>query len=670
MPQSFLWKCFVKGAKTKLRYRRTFATAMLTVSDIFVQYGDRVLLNRVNLVAKPGDRIGLVGRNGAGKSTLLKIIAGEMAPHEGRVSRPAHFTIGYLHQDMRLPQGKTVLDEAMTAFEEILALERELQAAQGELEQRDDYESEEYRVLLERIGDISERLHHLGQATTVADAERVLKGLGFQHSDMSRLTDELSGGWQMRVELAKILLRQPDLILLDEPTNHLDIESILWLEEWLNRYPGMLIVISHDRRFLDNVTNRTVEVVLGRLEDYKAPYSQYVALSEARRERLQAAYENQQRFIAERERTIARFMAKATKSKAAQSMQKQLGKLERIEIEEQDTATMRLRFPDAPRSGEVVAKAENLSKHYGALRVLDNVHFQILRGERVAFVGQNGQGKTTLAKLLVGVETPSSGQISLGYNVSIGYYAQNQADMLNPKLTLLETMEQHSPPEMRPRLRAILGAFLFSGEDVDKKVSALSGGERARLALACMLLRPINFLVLDEPTNHLDMLSKDVLKQALLDYNSTLLVISHDREFLSGLTTRTIEFRDHQLHEYLGDVNYFLEKRQVEHLHQVEMRTAPRHQSIPNSSPSAPQSNRATSPLSSEERKQLQRQVQRAEKRIAEIERELKQIEEQMSQPDFYNHPEHQQTLKRYQTNKAELEHWFQTWEEASEQLG
>ncbi len=646
---------------------------MLTLNNIYVQYGDRVLMDGINLVVKPGERIGLVGRNGAGKSTLLKIIAGEMSPHEGQVIKPTHFTIGYLHQDMLLPKGKTVLEEAMTAFAEVLALEEELLSVQEALAQREDYETAEYQRLLEQMGDITERLHHLGQATTVADAERVLAGLGFRHSDMSRLTDELSGGWQMRVELAKILLRQPDLILLDEPTNHLDIESILWLEDWLNKYPGMLIVISHDRRFLDNVTNRTVEIVLGRLEDYKVPYSQYVEQSAARREKLLAAYENQQRLIADRERTIARFMAKATKTKAAQSMQKQLDKMERIEIEEQDTAVMRLRFPDAPRSGEVVAKAENLSKRYGTIKVLEQVDFQIIRGERVAFVGQNGQGKTTLAKILIGVEQPTSGQVTLGYNVSVGYYAQNQAETLNPRLTLLETMEQHSPPEMRTRLRAILGAFLFSGEDVDKKVSALSGGERARLALACMLLRPFNFLVLDEPTNHLDMLSKDVLKQALLDFNGTLLVVSHDREFLSGLTTRTIEFRDHRLREYLGDVDYFLEKRQLDNMRQVEQRQqgTSRQPSQTTDSYAAPDEQaKAGAARSPEEKKQLQRQMQRAEKRIAEIEAELKAMEAQMGTADFYSRPDHTQTLERYQNSKRELERWYAEWEAACEQLG
>ena len=645
---------------------------MLNLSNVFVKYGDRTLLDHVNLVVKPGERLGLVGRNGAGKSTLLKIIADEMSPHEGDVVKPAHFTIGYLHQDMLLPKGKTVMDETMTAFAEVLALEKQLHDIQQELTHREDYESDSYHKLLEDMGDITEHLHHLGHATSQVDAERVLTGLGFQHSDMLRLTDEFSGGWQMRIELAKMLLRQPDLLLLDEPTNHLDIESILWLEDWLTRYTGMAIVISHDRRFLDNVTNRTTEIVLGRLEDYKVPYTKYVELSADRREKMQSAYENQQRVIADRERTISRFMAKATKTKMAQSMQKQLDKLERIEIDDMDTSVMNLRFPDAPRSGEITAKAEHLTKRYGNVKVLENVDFQLLRGERVAFVGQNGQGKTTLAKILVGAEPATSGTATLGYNVSIGYYAQNQAETLDPKITLLETMEKYSPPEMRTKLRAVLGGFLFSGGDVDKKVVALSGGERARLALACMLLRPFNLLVLDEPTNHLDMLSKDVLKQALLNYNGTLLVVSHDREFLSDLTDRTIEFRDHRLHEYLGDVNYFLEKRRLDNMRQVEMRSTVDggRSTVDGGRSTANGAGNGKPVLNPEEKKALQRTVQRTERRISELEAEMKTLESKMAEPDFYNRKESQEVLKKYNDRKAEMDTVYAEWETAVEQLG
>lgn len=643
---------------------RNYTLPVLALSNIYVQYGNRILLDRVNLVVKPGERVGLVGRNGAGKSTLLKIIAGEMSPQEGDVVVPANFTIGYLHQDMLLPKGKKVIDEALTAFSEVLALDAKLHQLEKALTERTDYESDEYAHLVTDLSETADRLHRLGGDTMQADAERVLGGLGFASTDMQRLTDEFSGGWQMRIELAKMLLRQPDLLLLDEPTNHLDIESILWLEEWLNRYSGMAIVISHDKRFLDNVTNRTVEVVLGRLSDYKAPYSKYVELSAERREQMQNAYENQQRIIADRERTINRFMAKATKTKMAQSMQKQLDKMERIEIEDEDMSTMRIRFPEAPRSGEIVAKATHVSKRYGNLKVLENADFQLLRGERVAFVGQNGQGKTTLAKILIGQEAATSGEATLGYNIHLGYYAQNQAETLDPKITLLETMERHAPLEMRPRLRGILGSFLFSGADADKKVIALSGGERARLALACMLLRPINFLVLDEPTNHLDMLSKEVLKQAIMDYEGALLVVSHDREFLEGLTTRTIEFRDHRLYEYLGDVKYFLEKRAVRDMRQVEMRTTTSGNAVADDVAS-----KAGIALSAEDRKNLQRIVQRNEKRIAELEAEIKTIESQMANPDFYNRPESQSVLKKYSDRKNELDTVYVEWESAVEQL-
>ncbi|MCC6411907.1 MAG: ABC-F family ATP-binding cassette domain-containing protein [Saprospiraceae bacterium] len=641
---------------------------MLSLSNIYIQYGNRILLDRVNMVAKPGDRIGLVGRNGAGKSTLLKIIAGEMSPQEGNVVQPSHFTLGYLHQDMLLPKGKTVIDETMTAFAEVLAVEKRLHDVQNDLAVREDYETDSYAKLIEELGDLTEHLHHLGHATTQIDAERVLAGLGFQHSDMGRLTDEFSGGWQMRIELAKMLLRSPDLLLLDEPTNHLDIESILWLEDWLAGYTGMAICISHDRRFLDNVTNRTVEVVLGRLDDYKVPYSAYVELSSERREKMQSAYDNQQRVIADRERTIARFMAKATKTKMAQSMQKQLDKIDRIEIDDIDSSVMNLRFPPAPRSGEVVAKAERVTKRYGNTKVLENVDFEILRGERIAFVGQNGQGKTTLAKILVGAEPPTSGNTTLGHNVQIGYYAQNQAETLDPKITLLETMEKYAPPEMRTKLRSTLGGFLFSGEDVDKKVVALSGGERARLALACMLLRPINFLILDEPTNHLDMLSKDVLKNALLDFTGTLLVVSHDREFLSGLSTRTMEFRDHRLHEYLGDINYFLNKRKLDNMRDVEKRTVAATASTQGGGYAAPDT--SVEALSAEEKKQLQRVVQKTEKRISELEGQITDMEQKMADMAFYNQPNADKLMVQYQDWKKELSTVYSEWEKAVEKLG
>jgi len=475
---------------------------MITASNIFVKYGDRTLLDKITFVIQDKDRVGLVGRNGAGKSTLLKILAREITPDEGTIAIPNDRTMGFLHQEMFLPKGKTIIAEALTAFKEIKALEDRITVINGEISTRTDYESEAYNNLLIEFSEVNDRFQLLGGATMQADAERVLKGLGFKDSDMNRLTDEFSGGWQMRIELAKLLLQRPDYLLLDEPTNHLDIESIIWLEQFLTTYPGAVIVISHDKQFLDNVTNRTIEVELGKIFDYKAAYTKFMQLREERRDLQQSAYANQQKVIAQKERTITRFMAKATKTKLAQSMQKQLDKMERVEVDSEDTAAMRIRFQPSPRSGQVVVDGQKVKKSFGNVHVLDNISLKIGRGERVAFVGQNGQGKTTLAKILIGVEPSTGGDIKLGHNVQLGYYAQNQSDTLHPHLTLLQTMENASPPEMRTKLRNILGSFLFSGEDVDKKVSVLSGGERARLTLACLLLNPFNFLVLDEPTNH------------------------------------------------------------------------------------------------------------------------------------------------------------------------
>jgi len=531
---------------------------MITLSDIYIQYGNRVLLNRITVVIGVKDKVGLVGRNGAGKSTLLKIITKNQIPDEGVVSMPSGSTLGYLHQEMDIPKGKTVMEETLMAFEEVREIEQKLEKANKEMTERTDYESDAYHKIIEDFSTLNDRFLFLGGDRMEADAEMVLKGLGFKQKDFSRLTDEFSGGWQMRIELAKMLLRKPDYLLLDEPTNHLDIESIIWLEGFLKPYPGSVIVISHDKQFLDNVTTRTIEVEMGKVFEYKASYSDYVNLRAERREKLESSFSNQQKVIAQRERTINRFMAKATKTKMAQSMKKQLDKMERIELDDADTASMNLRFPPAPRSGAISIEGHQISKSYGDLKVLDKVDIKLDRGDRVAFVGQNGQGKTTLAKILINNITATGGKIELGHNIKIGYYAQNQSDVLHGDLTLLQTLENASPPEMRTRLRNILGAFLFSGEDVDKKVSVLSGGERARLALAALLLNPFNLLVLDEPTNYLDMISKDVLKKALMEFDGTLIVVSHDRDFLGGLTNRTIEFKDHKLYNHLGDINFFL----------------------------------------------------------------------------------------------------------------
>lgn len=633
---------------------------MLTAANIYVQYGDRILLDRINVTIGERDKVGLVGRNGAGKSTLLKIISGMNSPLEGNVVRPNGTTLGFLHQELDLPKGKSVKAEAMTAFDEVNKMEERLAEIHKELEVRTDYESDSYERLLNEMSDLDHRFQLVGGGNKEADTEKILKGLGFKDTDMGRLTDEFSGGWQMRIELAKMLLQKPDYLLLDEPTNHLDIESIIWLEKFLETYEGAVIVISHDKTFLDNVTKRTIEIELGKVYDYKSNYSKYTEQRKERREKMMAAYENQQKVIADRERTIKRFMAKATKTSMAQSMQKQLDKMERIEIEDEDTAAMHIRFPEPPRSGQIVLEAKNMVKSYGDLNVLNKVDLKLDRGDRLAFVGQNGQGKTTLAKIIVDKLEATAGDMKVGHNVHIGYYAQNQSETLDPKRTLLETMEDHSPPEMRTRLRNILGAFLFSGEDHDKKVMVLSGGERARLAMACLLLRPINFLVLDEPTNHLDMRSKEVLKNAIQDYSGTLIVVSHDRDFLSKLTDKTVEFRDKKLHTYLGDVNYFLEKRSLEDMRQVELSSKKEN---------ASQTSSNSKELTYEERKQLQRRVSNAEKKVNKLESEIKKIEAKMAEPSFYQSPDSTQVMQKYNKSKEDLELAMIEWMEAQEAL-
>ncbi len=637
---------------------------MITISDVFLKYGDRILLDQVSIAIKERERVGLVGRNGAGKSTLLKIIAGEQSPDGGKIARPNGSTLGFLHQELDLPVGRTVLAEALTAFEEAKRIETRIEEINVELGKRTDYESDSYSDILQELADANERFSLLGGHTMQSDAERVLKGLGFKDSDMERLTDEFSGGWKMRIELAKMLLARPDVLLLDEPTNHLDIESIIWLEGFLKHYEGVVIVISHDKMFLDNVTNRTMEVELGNLYDYKASYSKYVELRKERKEKTEAAFKNQQRVIAEKERVINRFMAKANKTKMAQSMKKQLDKMERIEIVAEDTAAMKLSFPPAPRSGRVVLDAKNIEKAYGELKVLKDVAFSIERGQRVAFVGQNGQGKTTLSKILIGIEPTTKGNIDTGHNVQTGYYAQNQAETLYSDITVLETLERKAPEHMRTKVRSILGAFMFSGEDVDKKVKVLSGGERARLAMAIMLLQPFNLLVLDEPTNHLDMISKEVLKDALRSYDGALIVVSHDREFLRGLTDRTIEFRDGKLHEYLGDVDYFLEKRQLRNMREAEKRSKLKEVEKPKEELSAEEKKRRNAV-----RQKFQKEVKNIEKKIERTEEKIAELEAKMGETDFYESAGSSKVIQEYESLKVDAEKLMEQWELAQEKL-
>lgn len=638
---------------------------MINGTNVFVKYGDRVLLDSVNFVILEKDRVGLVGRNGAGKSTLLKIIAGMMSPHGGSISRPGTSTIGFLHQDMVLPKGKTVIAEAMTAFDRVKELEKRIDQINEELTHRTDYESEAYNNILVELSEATEQFQMLGGMTMQAEAEKILSGLGFKPTDMNRLTDEFSGGWQMRIELTKMLLQRPDYLLLDEPTNHLDIESILWLENFLQTYEGAVLIISHDKTFLDNVTKRTIEIELGNLYDYKANYSKFKVLQAERREKQAAAFKNQQRQIEQTEKLIEKFRAKANKAKMAQSLIKQLDKLDRIELDVAANSTMNIRFMPAPRSGEIVVDVDNMIKRYDKLTVLNGVDFQLERGQRIAFVGQNGQGKTTLSKIIAGIEGHTDGKAETGYNVSIGYYAQNQAEAFHKGQTVLETLDAIAPPELRTRTRSILGSFMFSGEDVEKKVSVLSGGERARLALACLLLRPVNLLILDEPTNHLDIPSKEVLKEALLRYDGALIVVSHDRDFLEGLTDRTLEFRDKQLFNYIGDVKAFLDKRKLDNMREVELRQK-----------KTEKVKKSDNTLSYEERKEqqkarkkLERKVQNVERKIERLETEVEKWEAKMADADFYNQPDAEAQMAKYHKAQADLEATMEEWEEAQMEL-
>ena len=650
---------------------------MISLDNLTVSYGGWTLFDNISFLINPKDRIGLVGRNGAGKTTLLRIITGEQQPTSGHVTLNGECTIGYLPQTMRVADTTTLAEETAKAFDEVLRLEAEIASLTREIAERTDYESAGYEQLLHRLNDAQDHYHILGGDTREADIEKTLLGLGFKRTDFGRATSEFSGGWRMRIELAKLLLRRPSIFLLDEPTNHLDIESIQWLEEYLKNYNGAVLLISHDRAFLDNVTNRTVELSLGKVTDYKVSYSKYVVLRAERRAQQMAAYENQQRMIEKTEEFIEKFRYKPTKSNQVQSRIKQLERLERLEIEEEDLSTLNIKFPPAPRSGQIVTEINEAGMSFGTKHVFSGANFIIEKGDKIALVGRNGEGKTTLARMLIGQLTPTEGSVRLGANVNIGYYAQNQDDLMDGEFTVYDTLDRVAVGDIRTRLRDILGAFLFRGEDIDKKVKVLSGGERARLAMARMMLEPRNLLILDEPTNHMDMRSKDILKNAIMKYDGTVVVVSHDREFLDGMVQKVYEFRDGGVKEYLGGIYYFLEKRKLESLQEIERRDAPAKPAANPAAKSAaqPAANRdaaASGKLTYEQRKEQEKQLRKLRRAVETVEAELAEIEKQIAAYDAkfavateYNEADY----KAYNDLKARYDHQMHEWEKASYEL-
>ena len=638
---------------------------MISIDNLTVSFGGWTLFDEVSFLVNPKDRIGLVGKNGAGKTTLLRIITGEQQATSGAVTRNSDCTIGYLPQQMKVADTTTLIDETAKAFAEVLAIEAEIERITTALAERDDYESTEYEQLMHRLDECNNRYHILGGDSREADIEKTLLGLGFRREDFNRPTSQFSGGWRMRIELAKLLLRHPSVFLLDEPTNHLDIESIQWFEEYLRNYNGAVLLISHDRAFLDNVTNRTIEISLGKIYDYKVPYSKYVVLRRERREQQMAAYENQQRMIEKTEEFIERFRYKPTKSNQVQSRIKQLERLERIEVDEEDLSTLNIKFPPAPRSGQIVAEVKEVGKSFGAKHVFSGANFVIERGEKIALVGRNGEGKTTLARMLVGELTPSEGTIRLGANVDVGYYAQNQEDLMDGEITVFDTLDRVAVGDIRTRLRDILGAFLFRGEDIDKKVKVLSGGERSRLAMARLMLSPHNLLIMDEPTNHMDMRSKDILKEALMRFDGTVIVVSHDREFLDGMVDKIYEFRDGGVKEYLGGIYYFLEKRKVESLAEIERKAAPTTTTKEGAAASSGK-------LSYEQKKEQEKQIRKLRKVVEAIEAELADIESQIADYDarFASATEYNEAdYRAYDELKNRYDRQMHEWEKASYEL-
>ncbi|MDB4152745.1 ATP-binding cassette domain-containing protein [Flavobacteriaceae bacterium] len=631
---------------------------MLSVQNVSVSFGGEYLFKDISFRLGPGNRVGLVGKNGAGKSTLLHLIAGDTPVSEGTISQEKSIQLGFLKQDIDFDMGRTVLEEAYQAFSEIKSLEVQMEKINHGLSTRTDYESESYNELIIQLNEVSERYEIIGGYNYQGTTERILQGLGFTSADFDKQTDTFSGGWRMRIELAKLLLQPNDILLLDEPTNHLDIESIIWLEDFLRKYKGAVVLVSHDKMFLDQVTNRTIEIVGGRIYDYNKAYSKYMILREEILTQQRAAQKNQEKQIQQTEKLIERFKAKASKATMAQSLIKKLDKIDRIELDVEDNRAMKLSFPVSKQPGKMIIEAKRIKKAYGDKMVLQGVDFEIARGTKTAFVGQNGQGKSTLAKIIVD-DIPYEGDCALGHNVMLGYFAQNQAEYLDGNLTLLETMQDAATDANRSRVRDLLGSFLFRGDDVEKRVKVLSGGERNRLALAKLMLQPFNVLIMDEPTNHLDIDSKNVLKEALRKFEGTLILISHDRDFLQGLSDRVLEFKDHKLKEYLGDINLYLEQKNLDSLVALELKEKVKSQKP------APSKNDYES---QKKLKSLQNRQSKIEREIAELEKELKisdaalesNYEQTIAQANFFEH---------YNGKKDQLGLLMKKWEVVAEEL-
>ncbi|MCO4822348.1 MAG: ATP-binding cassette domain-containing protein [Flavobacteriaceae bacterium] len=632
---------------------------MLNIHNLSVSFQGDYLFESITFRLGNGDRIGLVGKNGAGKSTLLKILSGEMEPDSGQIAADKELKIGFLKQDIDFVLGRTVLEESYEAFIEIKALEAQLEDINTQLAERTDYESEAYHQLMIDVNDIQHQYEIQGGYNYQGDTEKILQGLGFKREDFNKLTDTFSGGWRMRIELAKLLLQSNDVLLLDEPTNHLDIESIIWLENFLKQYAGAVVIVSHDKMFLDNVTNRTIEISLGRIYDYPKPYSKYLVLREELREQQLASQKNQQKHIEQTEKLIEKFRAKASKATMAQSLIKKLDKIDRIEVDEDDNSVMTLKFPVSITPGKIVVESEGISKNYGELQVLQGIDLMVERDSKIAFVGQNGQGKSTLAKIVVG-DLKYEGYLKLGHNVQIGYFAQNQAEYLDGSKTVLETMIDAANETNRSKVRDILGSFLFRGDEVDKYVRVLSGGERNRLALAKLLLQPLNVLVMDEPTNHLDIKSKNVLKEALKSFAGTLILVSHDRDFLQGLTNKVYEFKDQRIREYLGDIDYYLNQRNVESLREIEKRDVVKQ---------------VSKSINSKQSYEDQKKLKSLNNKLSKIESKINQLEKEIKTHDIDLETNYDKTVadpsffEIYQAKKDSLNTLMKDWETTQEAL-